>query len=367
MFRLGAGLVCMLGVCLTVSLAQDKKGDDKKDPFPLQKKVGSDPRPKSVAQPVTPGECEIFFVNGSKVRMNVQSESLEIATLYGKLAVPVKDVRAIEFGLHYPAGVEAKITQAIKDLGSGDYRERGRADKTLSGMGPIAYPAILEASRGKEPEVANRAKEIAKKMQEKFPKKDLKTMVEDRVMTRSFTIVGRILTSTIKSKSEYFGEVDLSLAKMRSLRALGLTSADVDVTIDAAKYANAGQWLDTGFTVDGRTRISVVAKGMINIWPQGGGGYMSNPNGYTATQNGFGGGGRAFNMTGQKVGGGVNPQIHAGMLLGKIGTDGEIFVVGENFDDLPETEGNLYLHIGPSRWNSTSAGTYDVKIRAKND
>jgi hypothetical protein len=32
-----------------------------------------------------------------------------------------------------------------------------------------------------------------------------------------------------------------------------------------------------------------------------------------------------------------------------------------------ESEGKLYLQIGPSPWNCASAGNYDVKISRKGD
>ena len=53
------------------------------------------------------------------------------------------------------------------------------------------------------------------------------------------------------------------------------------------------------------------------------------------------------------------------MLLGKIGEEGEMFIVGERYEGMPETEGKLFLHIGPSQWNAQSAGQFDVKVSRK--
>ncbi len=363
MSRLMIAALLLTASLLTVSSAQnkDKEKFEPKD-GPIPKKEPAPSRPKNVPEQRVPGDCEIFFLNGSKVRMIVQSEKLDVATAYGKLSVPVKDIRAIEFGLHLPEGMEAKIEQAVKGLGSGDYRERDRSDKALFDFGPFSYPSVLEASRGKELEVANRAKEIVKKLQGKHPKKDLKTTVDDRIVTQNFTIVGRILTSTIKSKTEYFGEVELTLAKMRSMRAVGIASLDLEVAVDASKYANAGTWLDTGFLVDGRSTIQIAARGMIDVWPQRGGQMMSGPQGFQATQNGQ----MAF-MGARKVGGVINNQAHCGLLFGRVGEDGEIFVIGDRYEGMPEVEGKIYLHIGPSQWNQGSAGNYDVRITVKSE
>jgi hypothetical protein len=57
--------------------------------------------------------------------------------------------------------------------------------------------------------------------------------------------------------------------------------------------------------------------------------------------------------------------MNGGALLGKIGENGEPFVVGERYEATPEKEGTLFLQIAPSPWQCPSAGTYDVKITRK--
>jgi hypothetical protein len=356
MVRLAIASLLLVALSLVASPAQEVKKGEKDGPK-KEPAVTTSGKPR---EPV-PGEVDINFLNGSTVRMIIQSETLEVATQYGKLAVPVKDVRAVEFGLHFPEGVEARIEGAIKGLGASDYREREKASAALIDLGPYSYPAVLEATRVKDAEISQRAKELAKKLQTNHPKKDLKTMVEDKVVTKSFTIVGKIMTTSIKSKTEYFGDVELTLAKMRTLRAISGSGLDMELAVDSSKYANAGQWMDTGYHVDGRSAIVVTAKGLIDVWPQQGGQYISGPNGFQATQQGRPG----MFMGGRKVGGMVNQQAHCGMLLGKIGEEGEIFIIGERYEGNPETEGKLMLHIGPSQWNQQCAGNYDVKITRK--
>jgi len=368
MSRLVIAALFVFGLLIVNGSAQDvKDGKAKSDG---KGKVTEAPAKKGIKLPTgLPGEVDIHFLNGSTVRMIIHSDQLEIATAYGKLAVPVKDVRAIEFGLHFPEGVEGKIETAIKKLGSSDYRERETATKDLIELAPFSYPAILDASRTKELETAQRAKELVKKLQAVHPKKDLKTGVDDKIVTKNFTIVGRILTTSIKTKTEYFGEVELGLAKMRTLRAVGTVGLDSDVVIDAAKYAAQGQWMDTGFVVDGRSQITINAKGIIDVWPQQGGSYLAGPNGWQYTQRGGGfpgggGMGQPFYLAGKKITA-VNQNQHCGMLIARIGEDGEMFVVGERYEGTPESEGKLYLTIGPSQWNSPSSGTFDVKIARK--
>ena len=72
-------------------------------------------------------------------------------------------------------------------------------------------------------------------------------------------------------------------------------------------------------------------------------------------------------MGGRKIGGAINNQAHCGLLFGRIGEDGEIFVVGDRYEGTPETVGNLFLHIGPSQWNCQCIGSYEIKINVRND
>jgi hypothetical protein len=370
MSRLLIASLFVVGLLLTASSAQDvkveeKKVEPKKVEYPKKGLPNVGKGTKGAA--AIPGDVEIHFLDGSKVRLVILSDKLDIATQYGKLAVPVKDVRAIEFGIHYPDDMEAKIEAAIKNLGSGDYREREKADKALVELGPFSYAAVLQASRAKEVlEVSKRAKEIVVKLEAKHPKKDLKTSADDRVVTHNFTIVGRILTPSVKAKTGYFGEQDPKLSAMRTLKAMGGVSADMQVTLDAGKYANLGQWLDTGFQVDGQTAITISATGSVDVWPQQGGQFQCGPGGYQNAQNARNNGGNAGKvMGGRKIGRVLNNQLHCGMLLGKIGENGEMFMIADGYDGTPDAEGTLFLHIGPSQWNVQCVGSFDVKISVK--
>ena len=54
----------------------------------------------------------------------------------------------------------ASVALEYPTAGSGDYRVRETAAKTLFELGPYAYPAVLRTTRVKETEVAARAKDL---------------------------------------------------------------------------------------------------------------------------------------------------------------------------------------------------------------
>ena len=61
--------------------------------------------------------AEVRFADGSVVRMTMLQDQLDVMTRYGKLSVPLADIRRIEFGLHMPTGLSEQISTSIKLLG----------------------------------------------------------------------------------------------------------------------------------------------------------------------------------------------------------------------------------------------------------
>src|SRR5262249_50280119 len=153
------------------------------------------------------------------------------------------------------------------------------------------------------------------------------------------------------AKTDYFGEAELNLANMRTMRAIGSPGPEVEVVVDASKYANQGQWLATNFQVDGRSPIIITAKGQVDLLPEQPGSYVVGPGGVRIAA-AFGGKVKAAKNTG-------------GQLQGRIGETGDIFFIGERFEGLPTGVGKLYLHITPSQYGMQSSGTYEVRATTK--
>src|SRR5262249_13212483 len=72
--------------------------------------------PSQTSEKKKPADVEATFANASVVRVTLLAEKIEVDTVYGKLSVPVRDVRRIEFGMRLPEGADKKIETAIKQL-----------------------------------------------------------------------------------------------------------------------------------------------------------------------------------------------------------------------------------------------------------
>jgi hypothetical protein len=344
----------LLAAALAVAVApgQDKDGKNVPGPRPDPNQEKADSR----------AIVEVRFADDSTVKMVLQNSSIEVATRYGKLTVPVGEIRRIELGLRVPEGAAKRIDAAIALLGSPDFKQREAATAELLELRELAYPALQQAARSADAEVVRRAKEALKTLAETVPAEKLHLPRHDTVVAQDFTIVGQVEASSLKARSPYFGETSLKLADVRSMRWPG-NDRETKLAVDAARYGGQQEaWMDTGIEVRTGGGLQITATGTVDLRPVPGeaGTYLAGPDGGVrmARGGGFpGGGGRGF---GRPAGGAQSP----GMLLGRIGEYGKVFVVGSHFEGPAPDDGKLYLRIAPSPYGVESSGTYDVRVSA---
>jgi hypothetical protein len=292
-------------------------------------------------------EVEVRFGDNSNLRMLILQDNLEILTKFGKIPVPLAEVRKIEVGLHMDAGVPEKIKAALMNLGSEGFKEREEALNQLVALGPAAYPTLVAAAKSAELEISKRAETGLTRLRAKYKADQLSLTTQDRIITKDSIVSGEIVSSTIKAKTPYFGTVDLKLSDLRSILWLAGNS-EVEMSIDAGKYCQTALWFDTGVTVEGGNGLQILASGEVDLLPGNGGGqFLTGPQG--------------SNIHGNAGPGGRLP----GMLIGKIGERGATFNVGERYRGSPAQEGKLYLQIVPGRFggNQPAQGNFEMKIK----
>ena len=88
-------------------IAGDTIGQEKPE---KDTKSASEPRRNSY--PV-----EVRFADDSTVKAALLDKTIEVATRYGKLTVPVEEIRSIELGLRIPEETAKRIEAAVAGLG----------------------------------------------------------------------------------------------------------------------------------------------------------------------------------------------------------------------------------------------------------
>lgn len=295
----------------------------------------------------SPNEVEVRFGDGSVVRMLLLQENLEIATRYGTLKVPAKEVQRIEFGVHIPEKINKQVEEAIKRLGSDTFKEREAAANDLVALGRNAYPALRLALKNNDLEVVRSAEAVLKRIREKVPAEQLEIKDQDVIQTLDFTIAGRIQTVSIQARSAHFGDIQLKITDLRAIRWMA-ASTEKEVGVDASIHGGPDeQWFDTGIVINPNANLTITAGGEIDLRagdsPRQ---FLTGP-------------------TGSRNFGRNNNKFLPGALIGRIGENGAAFLIGERYEEKIAREGKLYLRINCGPWGDNQAnGSYKVKIRA---
>jgi hypothetical protein len=187
-----------------------------------------DPVPSEASKSAGGVEVEIKCIDDSVLKVKLLDDKLELATKYGVLQIAVADVRRIEFGHRCPPDVTEKIVLNISKLGSPDFQTRERASAELKSLRERAYPYLLKAIKHDDPEISRRADEAVKYIQTRVPAAQLETKDADVVLTEDSKFVGKLAAHSLRVNTIPFGEQQLKLADVRSLKsAVGVALEDL--------------------------------------------------------------------------------------------------------------------------------------------
>src|SRR5262249_32309451 len=139
-----------------------------------------------------PGLYEVSLNDGSQLSLWLLTKEIAINTPYGRLRVPVADIRRIDLGLRYPEGVQKQIEAALARLGHDDFQVREAAGRELLRYKALAYPALRSALQSQDAEMKRRATRLVRQLKDSLPAEQLRLREHDRIDTRLFPIVGRV-------------------------------------------------------------------------------------------------------------------------------------------------------------------------------
>lgn len=171
-------------------------------------------------------DAEIKCVDESTLKLKLLDEKLELTTKYGFLQIAVADIRRIDFAHRCPPDVVEKIVLAISKLGHPDFSTRERATADLKTYRERAYPYLLKALKHDDPEVSRRADEALKFIQSRVPPGQLEQRDTDVVYTEDSKFSGKLTAQSLRVNTLQFGEQQLKLADIRTLKSGSGATAD---------------------------------------------------------------------------------------------------------------------------------------------
>ncbi len=298
-------------------------------------------------QQPTPTQKELkvrmILDDGSTINASLLTTSVTIETHYGPLTLPSSEIRAVKFGNHLSRADDKILSDALRGVRSDVFAERDRHAKSIVKIGRRAIPALEALSLSPDLESKRRAQVLIASIVDNDSRK---VITEDVISATKMEIRGVIRAEELEFTSGVLGKFKVGLPDLAQI--VVYSEGSVSLILDAVKFgSNLESWHNTEVNVDNEQTLVVSANGDVDIWPQGPGQYIAAPKGYNTP----GKGGRFL----------------AGSLVGKIGENGSVFYIGENYRQrtLVHERGTLYLQITPSPWNNVSSGGYNVTVKTE--
>ena len=252
-------------------------------PLSGQEKKESPAHLRNLAGQQEAGAVEVKFVDGSTVRLVIKDKTVDMSSPYGKLQIPVQEIERIDFATRVSVETTKKIETAVTNLADAKYPVRQQASADLLKLAEKAYPALVRAAENKDPEVARRAQDVIEIIRELLPEESFETRNNDVIYTRHSKLAGMIDLAAFKAETAPFGEVQMKIADVRSLRALG---APEESEANGAKVASA----DPGNLLQHVNQIGKVFRFQVTGGIVGGGQRLMNVGGNVVMMGGMGGG-----------------------------------------------------------------------------
>jgi hypothetical protein len=251
--------VAPVALSAAILVAPDRNADAR-GPQPPQSPPAESPKVRAGV------DVEVKFVDDSTMKLRLLDDRLEFSTKHGVLHVAAADIRRIDFAARVAPDVAGKVTQAVAKLNHSDFRTREAATAELKGFRERAYPFALKARKSGDPEVSRRAEEVVKYIQAHVPAAHLEARELDVLNTDDSKISGRLTAEVLRVHTFQFGDQQLKLSDLRSLR--NVTAAAEEVAAAAPAPGNLStyqqQWgKEMAFTVTGFTPTPGVNP---NLW-----------------------------------------------------------------------------------------------------
>jgi hypothetical protein len=278
-------------------------------------------------------------------------DAVDVETEFGALKIPISKIMRFYPGLDSMPGLQAKINELVQGLGDRNFDVRERSHNELLKYGNLLRNEIGRFDDGGSAERKKHLSDLRKKIEELEEGEEDQEVPRplirgDYIQTPSFSVVGKIIQSEFRLKSQ-FGEMVIPIGEIKmGDRTFGLVSPEVRKTIEIEAATFFPEGMNTKIKVNRGDKVSITASGD-----------MAWTNWNTSC------GPEGMSDKGQFRG------FKSGMLLAQIGNKGDYFPIGSNGSFIAKSSGELSLGIamadnfrsGGYNWT----GKYNAKVLVK--
>ncbi|MDX1945045.1 MAG: hypothetical protein SFU86_06530 [Pirellulaceae bacterium] len=329
---------------------------DPNAPKPETKEEPAVEIPRKPPVQLGPKHIRLHLLDGSVISGDLSVSEITVDTAFGKLVVPVANIRSFTPGLDsYPKQI-AELEKLVENLGSDDYKTREQSHKDLAAMGIKIQKELEKHAASENAEIKRHIGEILKEMEEAAEEQaedeegtaEQPWIRQDTVVTTDFTVVGKVSPKEFLIQSKY-GPLNVLLAdvKMGERESGAKEAFRRSVVVDGANIAQRN-FKSTGIRVQAGDKIILKADGSVVMSPWGSNA-ATGPDGAP------------------NYGWYVPNQIPGGALVARIGDKGTIFKVGRQATFVAKNSGTLQLAIGIQAEYANEGynypGQFNVKLR----
>jgi len=281
-------------------------------------------------------DIEVRLKDGSSLRGELKgTDAVVLKTSFGDLKFPIDDIYQLTHAPENSAADREKIAVALKNFQGADAGLQRAAEAALCDAGNAAVEPLFDLRQGVAPDLKPRIDALLRRV---LALKADPAASADCIRTAKFEARGVLQLGALKLSGK-LGELSIKLAEIDSVRWL---AHGILKTIDMDAEPTVHDWLDTGIDANLGESVTVSAGGHVVLF----GSVQAEPAGNS------GGDAQPFPM---------------GAVIGRVGPDGESFLIGESKNWKPENAGRLYLRIAANEDvlqgnQQHSRGHYSVRI-----
>jgi len=312
-------------------------------------------------------ELKLTLRDGNVVSGTSKISSVSLATAYGKLEVPIKNVTALDLGVVSDKATNDKVGNLIKQLSNSNEQMRKTAYDELVKMDIKGIAAITDFIYSSKYEPSTYTDYTADgamaELQSKFNVLDNISDKDVVSIDYEYSMGGIYEFAKIDLKTEY-GTLSIPKEKIKHIDVMytgDSGSGDMTFKLLATKHISSntsGGFLKTGIMLKQGQKFNITASGEVTFASLSGSKYK--PDGSIAGTTTA----PIADYEGDYGAGSTYPAY--GNVVYKIGeTSTQVLKAGAKLNGVAASSGMLYISIYETVYNASNTGSYTVKISLK--
>lgn len=307
-------------------------------------------------------EFTVTLKDGNIVTGTTNISIVTLATDYGKLEIPIKNVTSIELGLNPDYSQKKKLESLVKQLNTSNEEMRESAYKSITELKASAIPVLEEISYSSDYlsseftdfTLSNAIAELkaTHNISNDYKTKDIVSIDYE------YNMGGKYDFSSIQLKTEY-GNLTIPREKIEKIDVMFYDASEGGMKtfkLFANKHISGnkdGGWLKTGIMVKNGQGVDIISSGEITLASLSGNKYKPDGSYKNSTSNDF-----------QSNSSTSNYPVYGNTVF-KIGETGTAIKAGANYKGKVSGSGMLYLSIYETVYNASNTGFYIVKLKVR--